>query len=340
MTTASPFPLPVPAPLLDCLGGLGHVVYYPNPGNLGDELIAASTVLLFEKLGVSYEIYQEGKDYGDSYALVYGGGGVMVPEWDRLPGLCSLFSEPGISRCVILPHSMRECDELLDVMDHRFTVFCREEKSYVYCRSRNQTAQFHLVDDMAFYTSAAQLPGREEMFARLPQPNWFHRLAENLGMSLGKNKMLSRFYRKTYKRLERHFPRCLSLSRDGRRIAFFLRRDQEANGSLRRLIPGGGIRNVDISRYGGSDCRWHELNLLGVAQLLSVLSRTDIVVTDRLHVSIAAAMLGKECIMIDNSYQKLSGVYRQSMGRFQGITLCCTAEETVQALHALLPMPE
>ena len=60
------FPYVVPEALYECLANLGHFIYYPNPGNLGDELIAASTVTLFDRIGLSYEVYEEGKDYGDA----------------------------------------------------------------------------------------------------------------------------------------------------------------------------------------------------------------------------------------------------------------------------------
>ncbi len=39
----------------------------------------------------------------------------------------------------------------------------------------------------------------------------------------------------------------------------------------------------------------------------------DIVVTDRLHVAVMCHKAGVEVYMLDNSYRKLSGVYRQSM---------------------------
>jgi exopolysaccharide biosynthesis predicted pyruvyltransferase EpsI len=39
----------------------------------------------------------------------------------------------------------------------------------------------------------------------------------------------------------------------------------------------------------------------------------DIIVTDRLHVGIGSMLLGKEVFLIDNSYGKISEVYRHSM---------------------------
>ncbi len=170
------FPKELPPPLLSCLRGLGHFVYYPNPGNLGDELIAAATVQLFERLGLSFETYEEGRDYGSDYTLVYGGGGIMVPEWGYLDRLYKLFSAPGLKRCVVLSHSMHDCPELLKLMDERFTVFLRETKSYTYAQSLNNKASFHLADDMVFYFEPRLLPPASELRRRYPCPSFFKRI--------------------------------------------------------------------------------------------------------------------------------------------------------------------
>ena len=154
----STFPYTVPDTLYQCLTGLEHFIYYPNPGNLGDELIAASTVTLFDRIGLSYEVYEEGKDYGEAYTLVYGGGGGLVSEWGWHEVMAPVFSSPGLSRCVILPHSIRGCRSILRLMDERFTVFCREHRSLEYCRKFNQKAFFLPADDMAFYFSLLLLP--------------------------------------------------------------------------------------------------------------------------------------------------------------------------------------
>ena len=338
MSGSASFPLPIPDNLYRCLREAGHIVYCPNPGNLGDELIAASTVSLFERIGISYEVYREGQDYGDAYTLVYGGGGIMVPEWGNLPHLIRLFTAPEISRCIVLPHSLRDCDELLSIMDERFTVFCREKASYSYCRGINHRAQFELADDMAFYTAPMLLPKLEDMMAQQPCPRLLSRLAERVGIRpRGRSAQLCKFYRKTVRHMQKDLSKCAVKLKDGRRAAFFLRRDQEKNEPLRRLLPP--LPTMDLSRYGGGDCRRHALNLLGVLQMHRAMQELDLIITDRLHVAISAAMCGRECIMLDNSYCKLSGVYEQSMRGMSGITLCHTPEETAQTLLPLLVLP-
>lgn len=324
------FPYVVPEALYECLADLGHFIYYPNPGNLGDELIAASTVTLFDRMGLSYEIYEEGKDYGDAYTLVYGGGGGLVSDWNWHEVMARVFADSGLKRCVILPHSILGCGNLLQIMDERFTVFCREKRSLKYCQRCNQKAQFLLADDMAFYFSPLLLPQWSDLIERCPEPGILPRLLEWMNVGRGKSSFLCRFYRKTYRRLLRHLSSCVQLLEDGRRIGWFLRKDQEKNEAFIASLPS--VPSMDVSRYGGGDCRWHEYNMMGVYMILYAVGAVDVVVTDRLHVSIAAAMTGRKVIMIDNTYGKLSGVYEQSMKRLPHVQFCERIEELVDLL--------
>ncbi len=326
------FPKELPTPLHDCLRGLGHFVYYPNPGNLGDELIAAATVQLFERLGLSFETYEEGRDYGSAYTLVYGGGGIMVPEWGYLGHLYELFSAPGLERCVVLSHSMHDCPELLQLMDERFTVFLRESKSFAYAKALNNKATFHLADDMVFYMEPRLLPPATELRHRYPCPSLIKRI---FALLTGKDKnidhvrLLSRFYGKTWKRIVKRLPDCLIPQENGK-IVFFMRRDQEQQADF-----NGKHKSLDLSRLGGSSCRWHDFNLLGVTHYLETIDQADTIITDRLHISIAAAMLGKQVIMLDNSYGKLSGVYNQSMANLPNISFCRNPEDFRRELTRL-----
>lgn len=314
---------------------LGHFVYFPNPGNLGDELIAVATVQQFDKLGLSYEIFDDNKTYADGYALVYGGGGGMIPDWGYLPTIEKAFMAPGLARCVILPHSLRGCDSLLEKMDERFTIFCRERKSWEYCRSINNRSAIYLSDDMGCYLDVNQIPTQKTLHKKLPKPNLFVWGASLIfGNRKSKTRILHRYYRKTYKRLNRHATERVCLLADGRKLGMMMRRDSEAvEGALPEHLQK--LASVDASRYGGANCRWHTFNLLGVRQFLDTINKFDIIVTDRLHISIAAAHLGKEVVMIDNSYGKLSGVWQQSLTHLTHCHLCKNADEVTAVLADL-----
>jgi exopolysaccharide biosynthesis predicted pyruvyltransferase EpsI len=76
---------------------------------------------------------------------------------------------------------------------------------------------------------------------------------------------------------------------------------------------------MDLSRYGGGDCRDELVNYLGVELFLHAINEVDVVVTDRLHVGVGAALLGKHLVWLDNSYGKVHGVYQNSMAHIPHI---------------------
>lgn len=111
-----------------------------------------------------------------------------------------------------------------------------------------------------------------------------------------------------------------------------MRNDSEAAESI---LPQSlqELPNVDISRYGGGDCKWKDFTLLLVSQFLNALSRIDILITDRLHATIAATLLGRNVVMIDNNYGKLSGVWEQSLQQFSNCHLCRSKSDIENTLQ-------
>lgn len=53
------------------------------------------------------------------------------------------------AKIIILPGSFYQCGKLLEVLDERFVVFCREEQSYNYLVSARTKAKIILDHDMA-----------------------------------------------------------------------------------------------------------------------------------------------------------------------------------------------
>jgi len=325
-----------PSPrLVECLLEGGRLVYLPNPGNLGDGMIATATTLLFEKLGVCYEVFDEKTSYGDDWTLIYGGGGACVPYWNILDKLKAIFTMPGIERCIILPHSIRECPELLAVMDSRFTVFCREKASFEYCRSMNGQAEFVLTDDMALTLDLKDFPPLSDAQRKAISPLKF--LGAYLGL-LSRNqrnrvKVLAKLDHKTRRRLLKRLGKyILPFGRD-LKIAWFMRRDQEKTDVIGDSLPDAPF--MDLSRYGGGDCRDELVNYLGVELFLHAINEVDVVVTDRLHVGVGAALLGKHLVWLDNSYGKVRGVYQNSMAHIPHIHFVHSKMELDAALKDL-----
>ena len=93
--------------------------------------------------------------------------------------------------------------------------------------------------------------------------------------------------------------------------------------------------NVDISHILGTYCLDKNYTNLLAKTFLAMIDSVDIVVTDRLHVGICGYLLGKEVILIDNSYGKLSSVYNYTCKDFSNMHLC-QAENLENLLNSIV----
>ncbi len=131
--------------LLSELSKLSEFTYIPNPGNIGDALIAYTTMRFFDKNNIEYKIYNGQNDKH----IVYGGGGIWTSDYQQ-HWIKFLDIFKNAERIVILPSSFNNCEELINILDDRFTIFCREKQSYDYLISKNTSANIILDHDMAF----------------------------------------------------------------------------------------------------------------------------------------------------------------------------------------------
>ena len=105
--------------------------------------------------------------YDKPYILIHGGGGGFVPYWRYAKQLPEYLTSPLLRRCIVMPSSFYECDFFKQIVDNRFTIFCRERRSYDYCMSWKSAARIMLCDDMAFSHDASYLiPNRHIEIAR------------------------------------------------------------------------------------------------------------------------------------------------------------------------------
>ncbi len=320
----------------------------PNPGNLGDGLISFATIHVFNKLGLSYEFYDSCKKYTSDYTLVYGGGGYMVPEWIDIEKMRNLFSAPKLQRCVILPHSIYGCHDVLELMDARFTIFTREMRSYNYVRQHSSGPDVYLVNDMAFYVECDlinRLTENENLNSCSLAESLFANLARCFRLMLRSLKFkscvtcdcLANIYllkRKTAPSLVKKMEEIVQRLDDGRCVAWFMREDKEK--SLSFSLPDD-IPSYDLSSL-IPNALWAEPRFteLSVSLFFSAIQRVDVVISDRLHVSIAAAILGKQTIMLDNNYGKLFGVWQKSMQSSSNVRFCKNKEDYHEALNDIL----
>ncbi|GHV96298.1 hypothetical protein AGMMS50293_26180 [Spirochaetia bacterium] len=301
----------------DTLAGIGEFYFLPNNGNFGDVVIAGAEYQFLNHLGCAYrtfDMYAEKLPENKNLCLVYGGGGLFVKYYDYHI-VSDIFKSPNLEKIVILPSSFFECDELLSIFDKRFTVFCREKRSYDYCvkyKKKNKTgAAFILSDDMAFNLDLKLLKSRESeniVTNVLSMPEQFlGKLYEDYGLCMHIRANAVRAFAEKTVTLE-----------DGRRLGYLLRSDVESVSEVDGEIRG---KCVDLSSLTWTSCADAGVVKVLTAVFAEVVNTLDIVVTDRLHVGIMAAMLGKRVYLLDNSYGKLSGVYEQSIAGLPYVSL-------------------
>lgn len=106
--------------------------FIPNPGNLGDILLLKATIDFFDQYKIQYRFWN-GKSKSEN--IVYGGGGIWIPNYKHTwIKVLPIFLEA--KKVLILPSSFYECLELIEILDDRFVIFCREEKSYMYMKKK------------------------------------------------------------------------------------------------------------------------------------------------------------------------------------------------------------
>ncbi len=265
-----------------------RVIYFPNPGNLGDALIAAATVQQFEKYGIEYSIASNDyfKKFDPSFLYVYGGGGNLIPAYPSCRTVLERLSSVGAT-AIVLPHSTYGMDQLLSGYGGELFFFCRERPSFRRVSASINQGGAYLYDDVAL-----SLDLSDTRFSRL------------------------KFMRKMLRQASQSRPD--PVSGEGGATLFAFRKDGETTGIAERL-SGLGRPNFDLSS---------SLPTKGVVQafllntpalfdsiswFLSYISTADKIYSDRLHVCIAALLLGKKVYAYDNNYGKLNAVANFSL---------------------------
>lgn len=95
------------------------------------------------------------------------------------------------------------------------------------------------------------------------------------------------------------------------KLAVCLRDDPESTGHAQALkeLP----LNTDLSVYSVRVIDEVEHAFAYTRWLLKALDQPDAILTDRLHLGISGALLGKEVFLMDNVYGKISGIYELSL---------------------------
>ncbi|MBX6376407.1 MAG: polysaccharide pyruvyl transferase family protein [Acetobacteraceae bacterium] len=260
-----------------------RVLFFPNPGNAGDSLICLGTMHLLDRLGVRWEpVGAQGNVQGQT--VLIGGGGNLVPLYRDTRVAMERFATAA-ARLIVLPHTIRGNEDLLRSLGPTATVFCRDVESYAHVlRNTAPGVEVVLAHDMAFHVEA------DRFLRSHPQADRFRaRFAERLGEA------------------------GVDLASDAvRRRARFGRGDEESAGHVANP-------HLDVSAVFAFGT-WPHAAELSAWCLLEALRIVESVETDRLHVAIGCALLGRECTLHDNSYGKNRVVYDHSLRRFPSVT--------------------
>jgi len=263
--------------------------FVPNPGNFGDSLITTATCALFRAEGIEFTIHRASAPFeAAGKVVVYGGGGNLV-EYYRSARNVLLQTHAVAKRCILLPHTLSANEDLLGQLGPNVDLICRERVSYEHAARFAPRANVLLMDDLAFSLDAARL--LQEGAAAPPG---------ELGSYAARD-----LFKVPLVRLKQSLGRLLEGGTPGSLNAF--RRDREA---VRMSYPRD---NVDLGTLFGYGSGTEALARYVSWRVLTILAGHALVRTNRLHIAIGAALLGKQVELFPNSYFKCEAVYRFSM---------------------------
>lgn len=136
------------------------VYYFPNPGNAGDSLISAATFQLLEKLKIRYYLPRVDNFNAQGKNIIYGGGNLTSMARFSARAICALHRSA--AKLIILPHTIRSIDSILQELGPNTCIICREKESFRYVSNLAKRASVRLMNDMAFGLDVDRLlKGRE-----------------------------------------------------------------------------------------------------------------------------------------------------------------------------------
>lgn len=284
----------------------GEQLYYcPNPGNGGDSLIAYAGFQLLKKNNLKYNFFNGRNFNPKGKTLIYGGGGNLVNNHHGYARRITENYHSVVKKLVILPHTISTHEDLLQSMGSNVDIICREKISYQHVKKYATKANVMLMNDLAFsldledvflLKSELAIPQGIVLktFCKLVKDERQHQIPSPRKILRGWN--LERKYRAKESILHENFD-----------ILNCFRVDAEKTDIE---IPP---ENIDLSMefaYG----TWSEkISGLAAHKLLNFMNKFHEIRTNRLHLAIGGALLGKKVKFYSNNYYKCQAIYEYSM---------------------------
>ena len=282
---------------LDSLKKYETVYFCPNPGNAGDSLLAHVTYELFDEYNIKYQILKEQGFNPTDKILLYGGGGNLVPYYPHARNFILKYHRL-VKKLIILPHSIDGNEDLLKKLDENVDIITREEVTYNHVKKNALRANVFLADDLGFSLNV------EKILSKMPRFS-LHLVNLKLPVRIllqGNYTEMKHRARKLFQNEKKHVLNCF-------------RTDQEKSDID---IPSDNVDLSSIFSYGVDS---KEKAFYVCYRLLNFINSYEEIRTNRLHVAIAGALLGKEVKLYSNSYYKCEAVYEFSIkGRFPNVT--------------------
>ena len=281
------------------------VYYRSNPGNAGDALIATGTFKVFDELGINYEFIDPDDFDATNKIVIYAGGGNL----NHIYSDARQFMEKhhrNAKLFVLLPHTITENTDLLSSLGGNCVIFARELVSFNHIEENCTNCQTYLDHDMAFHINVNEL--RSRIYPSIPVLILTKLVNKAIGRPI--NDLIP-----SIKQLANIFVFELRSSLNKKESGNFFRKDVEAS-----VHPIPNV-NADLSVIYELSTRSREIVEYTVWLLFRYLEGFDSVITDRLHICIASALLGKRIEFHSNSYFKCRAVYEYSLkNNFEAIT--------------------
>lgn len=278
--------------------------YYPNPGNAGDALMAKATYDLFEALELKFDSFdhsslKDAKRLQAKTVVLGGGGNFAEGGYNNYADILARLHQE-VEQVVVLPHTIHGNTQLLSQLGENVTLICRERVSYKHVKQHAPKAKVYLAHDMALLLDAETLLAFK--------PRYFSAMAVRAAYKLiGSEKA------HLYPTFDSYLS-GLRLSRandrqsaPGTKIAHLFRTDIE---KTQVALPAD---NLDASLAFNFGVTSPIKATFTVHHLMKYLNSFDVINTNRLHVAIAAGLLGKQVNLSSNSYFKCRAVYDYSL---------------------------
>lgn len=287
------------------------IIYVANSGNAGDALMACATYDLFDKLGIAYinvthAFLADPSTVENRIVVLAGGGNFNEAGYNTYPRLLEQIHDRA-KKIIVLPHTISQNENLLSRLGKHVTLICREQISFNHVSNAAPKARVLRAHDMAFMLDVDSILNF--------RPRYLISVLKKLGARLADMEVSH-----SYPTI-RAYGQGLWLSRPwggakrhSREDAYLYRMDIE---STDIPIPEG---NLDASLTFNFGVTSPMKARYTVHHLLKFLSGYEVIHTNRLHITIASALLNKTVNFHANNYYKCRAVFEHSiMNRFPNV---------------------